>query len=343
MNQEESIRQRDMYFIRAFEQEYATIFTQLVSMKGDLQSHLKDTKTRKLVVAGMNDILLAYGEMGHGLADLTAGVAMHGTDDSGLAAVVNQVFSKHYDAHIAVEVQNPKLIEQSYSRLHRLIGHYQDMSIWVDYAHHNGQGHIVVFDAMHEDYWKELEIKPGDTIELHAHDLKGDTKKAERALHNIARHLGDTEPHDRYAGFIQRRLLIDNPDGMTPPITILITQFLKEKYKGDVYLFYDQEQQEQARLGKPLRIKEDISKHKWNIAIAKSPMGVNLLQIPGKNKNPDGTYVVFLYEPRKGNVGETQEDLEKLFNSIKDDPKSARRLSGTTAWNRQAMIAMSRF
>jgi phosphotransferase system HPr (HPr) family protein len=146
--------------------------------------------------------------------------------------LINSAILSKYHAHARVEIKNAQ-----FERAENLVKHYNNLSCQ---AYFKNSSKEIIFNAKHLKPWKKLGISEGDILEIYAHDLGGNSKRAKNlVVENMLRLLGDERSEeDPYAHYVHREVEVLAPHGLHARPSALVVK-AASIYPGEVFIVYN--------------------------------------------------------------------------------------------------------
>jgi len=146
--------------------------------------------------------------------------------------LINSVILSRYHSHARIEIKNAQ-----FERAENLVRHYNNLSCQAHFKTSYGD---FIFNAKHLKPWKKLRISEGDILEIYAHDIRGNPKRAENlVVENMKRLLGDEHSEENpYAHYVHREVDILCPHGFHARPSSLVVK-AANKYLGEVFIKHE--------------------------------------------------------------------------------------------------------
>jgi phosphocarrier protein len=191
--------------------------------------------------------------------------------------LINSVILSRYHSHARIEIKNAQ-----FERAENLVRHYNNLSCQTYFKNSSGE---FIFNAKHLKPWKKLGISERCIVEVYAHDLRGNPKRAENlVVKNMLRLLGEENSEkDQYAHYVHREVEILGSHGLHARPSARLVK-LANQYAGEVFV-----------------------KNCDQYIDAKNIMGLMTSEIQS------GTTINIIYEPGFGETSQLHRDIEKAL------------------------------
>jgi len=149
---------------------------------------------------------------------------------TGVPLIKSAILAK-YHGHARIEIKNAQ-----FERAENLVKHYKNLSCQAHFKTSSGE---FIFNAKHLKPWKKLGISEGDILEIYAHDISGNEKRAKNlVVENMLRLLGDESSEENpHAHYVHREVNVLIPYGFHARPSALVVE-AANKYPGDVYIVH---------------------------------------------------------------------------------------------------------
>jgi len=174
--------------------------------------------------------LNSMGEMREDLALAEKEVLDNHIIKTGVPLIKSVILSK-YSGHARIEIKNAQ-----FERAEKLVKHYRDLSCQAYFKNSSAE---FIFNTKHLRPWKNLSISEGDILDIYAHDILENEKRAKNLIENMLRLLGDeSSEKDPYAHYVHRDVDVLCPYGLHARPSAFVVK-AANKYPGEVYIVHN--------------------------------------------------------------------------------------------------------
>jgi len=191
--------------------------------------------------------------------------------------LIKSVILAKYHSHARIAIKNAQ-----FERAENLVKHYKNLSCQAYFKNFSAE---FIFNAKHLKPWKKLGISEGDILDIYAHDIGGNEKRAKNlVVENMLRLLGDESSEENpYAHYVHREVEVLGSHGLHARPSARLVK-LANQYPGEVFI-----------------------KNNNTYLNAKYIMGLMMSEIKS------GTAIKIAYEPDFGETSKLHEDIQKAL------------------------------